>query len=221
MPPQSNTSTTGSSAEKPPTTLPLGVKPRDIPILPPGMRDESLRKIHNPIQKNWVYFTTYGREANGAYGTSNGTLQPGGVNRIHWHGSYSETFTALQGSVGIYSKATGKRKLALGESVTVKPGEPHYFFNDGDEEVVFEMKFEPAHEGFEKSLYVMYGLARDRKPGLQGVAGSVLDTAVFCGLGDIWPAGVTGAMLIPVLKGLRWVAKRSGREEKLVKRYWG
>ena len=182
------------------------------------MRDESLRKIYNPIQKNWAAVAKYGLETNGAYSLGTGSLEPGGANGAHWHGSYSETFTATKGAVGVYSKSTGKKTLQPGESVTVPPREPHYFFNESAEEVEFETKIVPAHEGFEKALYVMYGLARDGKGGNAGVAKSLLDTAVICSVGDMWPAGKVGTVLIPVLKGLRVVAKVTGREEKLIGR---
>jgi len=43
----------------------------------------------------------------------------------------------------------------------VPPGEAHYFFNDGKEEVEVEVKLQTAREGFEKGLYIVYGLARD------------------------------------------------------------
>jgi hypothetical protein len=43
----------------------------------------------------------------------------------------------------------------------VPPGEAHYTFNDGKEEVEVEVKLQPAREGFEKGLCIVYWLARN------------------------------------------------------------
>ncbi|KAF2639741.1 hypothetical protein P280DRAFT_550432 [Massarina eburnea CBS 473.64] len=201
------------------TGLPKDVRPADTSMIPPGILDSKKRKIYNPVQKNWAYIQKYGRETQGAYGIGTGSLQPGGENGAHWHGSYSETFTSLKGDVGVYSASRGKVTLQPGDSVTVKPGEVHYFFNDGDEEVEFQTKIEPAHEGFEKALYVMYGLARDGKGGNAGVANGLMDTAVICSMGDMWPGGMTGA-LVPLLKILGWWGRVSGKQKALVDKYW-
>lgn len=200
--------------------LPKDVKPKDVSVVPPGMVDDKKRRIYNPVQKNWAYIEKYGRETGGEYGVGYGSLQPGGENGAHWHGSYSETFTSRKGLVGVYSKSKGKVFLKEGESVTVPPGEVHYFFSDQDEEVEFETKIEPAHEGFEKALYVMYGLARDGKGGNAGVANGIMDSAIICTMGDMWPAGAIGVVLTPVLKTLGWVGRKTGKQQKLLDKYW-
>lgn len=137
------------------------------------------------------------------------------------HGSYSETLTSLKGSVGVYSKSGGKVFLDPGESVVVPPKEVHYFFNPSStEEVELEVKVQPAHEGFEKGIYVMYGLARDGKGGNAGVANSLSDTAIICSMADMWPAGWFGFFMTPVLRVLAVVGRRMGWEEQLLEKYW-
>ncbi|KAF2878227.1 hypothetical protein BDV95DRAFT_15666 [Massariosphaeria phaeospora] len=202
------------------TRLPVDVKPKHIATVPPGITNPERRHIRNPVQKNWATVQKYGRETNGAYGVGVTSVAPGGKNDGHFHGSYSETFTSLKGNVGIYTKSRGRIILKEGESATVPPREEHYWFNDGDEEVEIEVKIEPAMEGFEKGLYVMYGLAQDGKGGNAGVANSIVDTAIICSMADMWPGGVIGTTLIPLLKSLAWVGRKTGKEDKLLKKYW-
>ena len=122
--------------------------------------------------QDWAIFEKYGRETGGEYTLLTVSVAPGGENAAHWHGSYSETFTGAKGDVGIYSRSTGKMILAPGESVTVKAGEVHYFFNPGGEEVEVKIRLHPAREGFEKGLYVLYGLATDGKSANGGIPNS-------------------------------------------------
>ncbi|KAJ4298243.1 hypothetical protein N0V90_006142 [Kalmusia sp. IMI 367209] len=202
------------------TGLPFDVKPSEIARKPPGMTDPKNRHIWNPVQKDWAHFEKYGRETGGEYSMGTASIAPGGQNGAHWHGSYSETFTSLKGSVGVFAKSQGKFILEPGNSFTVKPGEVHYFFNPGEDEVEIQIKVQPAREGFERGLYIMYGLARDGKGGNAGVAKSIMDTAIICSMSDMWPAGFVGGALTPALKALAWVGRITGKEEKLLKKYW-
>ena len=172
------------------------------------------------MAKDWTRFEKYGRETNGEYTLLTVSVAPGGANAPHWHGSYSETFTAEKGEVGIYSKATGKVTLSPGESVTVRPGEVHHFFNPGDEEVVMKVRLEPAREGFEKGLYILYGLARDGKSADGGRPNSLMHAAMICSMSDMWGPGLLGVVLTPVLKILAFFGRISGMEERLVRQYW-
>ena len=200
--------------------LPSDVKTNSITQLPPGMTDSSRRKIWNPLAKDWAIFEKYGRETGGEYTLLTVSVAPGGGNAAHWHGSYSETFTAEKGAVGIYSTSTGKMILSPGESVTVTPGVVHHFFNPGDEEVEMKVELRPAREGFEKGLYVLYGLARDGESKKGGIPNSLVHSAVVSCMADMWPAGWGGAVLTLVLRILGVWGRVSGVEERLVRRYW-
>ena len=85
--------------------LPSAVDPKDIAQIPPGMTNDSRRRIWTPAAKDWTIFDKYGRETNGEYTLLTVSVAPDGENATHWHGSYSETFTAEKGDVGIYSKS--------------------------------------------------------------------------------------------------------------------
>ncbi|MDI1492802.1 MAG: hypothetical protein OHK93_004585 [Ramalina farinacea] len=202
--------------------LPSDVKPKDVAQVPPGITDDSRRKIWTPVAKDWAIFEKYGRETGGEYTLLTVSVAPGGENAVHWHGSYSETFTAQKGDVGIYARSRrGKRILSPGESVTVPPGEVHYFFNPGaDADVEMKIKLHPAREGFEKGLYILYGLARGGKSAGGGIPNNLVHSAVVFSTADMWPAGWGGAVLTPVLKVLGVLGRMWGVEERLVRQYW-
>ena len=200
---------------------PSNATPKTTSQPPPGLTDSSRRKIYTPVNKDWAIFEKYSQETSGAYTLLTVSVAPGGGNAPHWHGSYSETFTVEKGSVSIYTKSKGTFLLSPGdESATVKPGEVHYFSNSSEEEVEIKVKIQPAHEGFEKGLYILYGLARDGKCREGGIPKDFMHLAVVAAMSDMWPAGWRGGILIPVLKVVAWWGRMRGVEEELVKRYW-
>ena len=203
--------------------LPSDVTPDQVARLPPGMTDPKRRKIWTPVAKDWAIFEKYGRETNGECTLLTVSVAPGGQNAAHWNGSHSETFTAEHGKVGIYSKSTGNILLSPGESATVKAGEEHYFFHPGEEkeEVQMKIKLEPAREGFEKGLYILYGLAREGRSSNGGIPNNFLHSAVIFPMSDMWPSGLGGVLLTQAMKVFAPIARLSGMEEDLVARYWG
>ena len=110
--------------------------------------------------------------------------------------------------------------LSPGESVTVPPGEEHYFFNPGKEEVQIKIKLEPAREGFEKGLYILYGLARDGLSANGGVPNSFSYSAVIFTMSDMWLTGLGGMILTTAMKLFAPIGRLIGLEQELVNRYW-
>ena len=200
--------------------LPSDVAPKDFARLPPGMKDTNRRKTWTPVAKDWATFEKYGRETNGEYTLLTVGVAPGGANAAHWHGSYSETFTAEIGQVGVYTESMGKIMLSPGETLTVTPGEVHYFFNPGEEDVEMKIKLHPAREGFEKAVYILYGLARDGKSANGGIPYNFMYSAIVFTMSDMWPSGLAGLILTPIMKTLAFVGRLCGVEERLVRRYW-
>ena len=114
------------------------------------------RTIVNPIIKDTVTFLQTTEESGGKLIEAIITLMPGGGNPLHYHKSYSETFTAIEGELGV---KLGKRKTMIlkeGETHVVKPMELHSFFNPTDREIKFNVKVEPALLGFEQALRILY-----------------------------------------------------------------
>jgi hypothetical protein len=95
-------------------------------------------------------------------------LQPGGsAAGVHVHPNQTETFRILDGTVGF---RVGRRRLVAttGETVVVKPGTAHAFWNVGEGRARFLCDIRPAL-GFERLLETMFALARDGKTNSRGL----------------------------------------------------
>jgi hypothetical protein len=76
-----------------------------------------------------------------------------------------------------------------GETAVVPVNTKHQFFNDTQSDVEFLGRVVPAHEGFEKSIYILYGLANDGECDETGVPKSLVHLALTAKLGDMkWPS---------------------------------
>jgi quercetin dioxygenase-like cupin family protein len=176
------------------------------------------RTIVNPIFKDTVTFIETAAESKGKTSNLELTLQPGGRNPLHYHMSYSETFTAIDGDVGVGLGSVKKKILAPGYSYTVKPYNLHYFFNPTDKEIKFKTEIKPGHEGFENSLRILYGLAKDGLTNKKGIPKSIQYKAIVACMSDMNLPGFF-TLIFPILKRIAKKAKASGAEQRLVARY--
>jgi hypothetical protein len=95
----------------------------------------------------------------------------------------------------------------------------HRFFNDGDEDVEFAVELRPAHQEFEQSVYIFYGLANDGLTDDKGFP-SMTNLCLLGQMGDTrWP-GLIGVAKNLFTTGLCAYARWNGIEEDLLKRYW-
>jgi quercetin dioxygenase-like cupin family protein len=176
------------------------------------------RTIVNPIFKDTVTFIETAAESNGQVSDLELTLMPGGRNPLHYHKSYSETFTAIGGNVGVGLGRIKKKILEPGNSYTVKPNNLHYFFNPTDKEIKFKTEIKPGHEGFENSLRILYGLAKDGLTNKKGIPKSIQDKAIVACMSDMNLPGFF-TLIFPILKRIAKKAKASGAEQRLIDRY--
>jgi len=104
----------------------------------------------------------------------------------------------------------------------VTPGEWHRFFNPSQtESIVFEAKVEPAHAGFEKVLFIWYGLANDGYGDATGTPKNLFYLLMLTNMGDMGFPGV-GGWLLGLTAGLvGWIAWVTGEEERLTRKYYG
>jgi len=180
----------------------------------PAGRD---RTIVNPIFKDTATFLKRASETGGKYVECELTLLPGGKNIPHIHKKYNETFTALEGNLGV--KAGGKTIiLKPGESFTVPIGMVHYFFNPGNEMIRYQVVIAPGFEGFEYMLRILYGLARDGKTDKKGFPKKLSHLALVCEIGDTSGTGIL-VLLAPLLKFLAARARKNGELQRLMDRY--
>ena len=118
------------------------------------------RRIYNPIQKDYVTFIETSTDTNGKRTLVDVELAPGGGVGMHYHKTYVEKFECQEGELKI---ALGKKIVTLkpGESAVAEKNVPHRFFSTHNAVTKFRCTLEPASRGFEESLQIGYGIARD------------------------------------------------------------
>jgi quercetin dioxygenase-like cupin family protein len=176
------------------------------------------RTIVNPIIKDIATFLQTSEESGGKITECEITLMPGGGNPLHYHKTYSETFTAIDGELGLKLGKRDKKILQAGESFTVSPMSLHCFFNPTDKEIKFNVKLRPGHTGFENSLGILYGLAADGLTDNKTIPKSLKHTAIIVCMSDMNVPGFL-TFLYPLLKRISYKAKKSGEEQRLIDKY--
>ena len=78
------------------------------------------RTIENPIIKDRVTFVRTSEETNGEYSEIVVHLSPGGGNEPHFHKSFSESFSPLEGRLGVLV-GNDRKVLEPGETATIPP----------------------------------------------------------------------------------------------------
>jgi quercetin dioxygenase-like cupin family protein len=176
------------------------------------------RTIVNPIIRDTATFLQTAEESGGKISDVEITLMPAGGNPLHYHKTYSETFTSIEGDLCLKLGKGKTIKLKPGQSYTVKPMERHGFFNGGDKAIKFNIKIEPGHTGFENSLRIIYGLAADGLTNKKSIPKSLKHTAIIVCMSDMNVPGLL-TLLYPVLRRISNKAKANGEEKKLIEKY--
>ena len=175
------------------------------------------RRIYNPIQKDYVTFLKTSEETNGEYTLVQVELAPKGGVGLHYHKTYSETFEVLEGELKVKSGGT-VHTLMQGHTITAYPMVNHRFFNTSKAVCKFKVELRPASRGFEQSLQVGYGLARDGQTNSKGFPKNRLALAW---LFEISESNLPGWMSIFefILRRQAKKARARGLDKELVKKY--
>jgi quercetin dioxygenase-like cupin family protein len=185
-------------------------------LMPTTTRDP--RTIVNPVIRDRVTFLELSAETGGTRSLAQIELAPGGGNEPHYHRKFDETFTCLQGTLGLQ---VGKSTLRLepGQSATAKAGEVHRFFNPSeDRAVTFNVVVAPGSPGFERMLQVAYGLAADGLTNGKGIPKDPYHTALIVRWGDTNMPGLL-SLVEPVLRWMAGRAEANGTAQALIDRY--
>lgn len=169
---------------------------------------QNARAIYNPVQKDTAIFIKTAAETNGAYSLIEVIVAPGGGVGKHYHKTYTETFTCLEGELQVQ---LGKKIITLkpGDApATAEMGMLHQFLNASKAPCRFNVLISPGCRGFEESLQIAYGLARDGATGKDGTPNKIDHLGVLMDLGQIKIPGLMG-LLEPVLL---WFGKRAGKK---------
>lgn len=176
------------------------------------------RHIVNPVLKEMVTFVKTAAETAGETTELEIMLMPGGGNPLHYHTSYKEIFTAVEGELGIELAHRRKITLKPGESFVVDVGVVHRFFNPGNKQIKFRNEVYPGHAGFENTLRILSGLAADGLYNRKDVPRNLTHLAVCAIMSDMRLPGLM-SLTTPLLKWLTAKAKRKGITQQLLDRY--
>jgi len=176
------------------------------------------RTIFNPVIKDTATFLQTARESNSKVSEIEIALMPGGGNRLHYHKTYSETFVAVDGELGLKIGKGETKILKPGERFTVKPMQLHRFFNPTAKPIKFNILIEPGHEGFENSLRILYGLAKDGLTDKESIPKKLTHTALVVTMSDMNAPGLL-TWIFPLLKYLASRAKAKEEEQRLLAQY--
>ena len=178
---------------------------------------ENVRRIFNPVQKDYVTFLKTAEETNGEYSLVEVELASKGGVGIHYHKTYSEKFDCLEGELKVQAGNT-IHTLVPGQTVTASPLVNHRFFNTSDSVCKFRVELHPASRGFEQSLQVGYGLARDGETNSKGFPKNRLALAW---LFEISESNLPGWMSIFefILRRQAKKARAMGLDKDLVRKY--
>ena len=178
---------------------------------------DNSRRIFNPVQKDYVTFLKTSEETDGAYTLVVVELAAGGGVGIHYHKTYSEKFECLEGRLGVQA-GDQTWQLEPGQSVTAERFVNHRFFNSSPAPVKFRVELRPGSRGFEQSLQVAYGLARDGETNRKGLPRNRLALAW---LFEISESNLPGwrSIFEFILRRQAAKAKRIGLDAELIARY--
>ncbi len=175
------------------------------------------RRIHrNPVEGDEVVFLRTSEETGGECTLLHVEAAPGAQVARHYHRTAVEGFEVLEGVLTVEN--AGKiTVLQAGETASVPMGAVHRWANQSTKPVRFLVEFTPGQAGFEKSLTIIYGLARDGRTLPTGVPRNVLELALLMEIGDIWLP--RSAAFGPLIHALADQARTRGIDRQLEERY--
>jgi quercetin dioxygenase-like cupin family protein len=130
-----------------------------LPKLDRTVGDRADKTIYNREGNYSATFVQAGHETNNAYELVQVELEPHGGNDWHYHTSFVEQFTVVEGSVKI-GRNDEEIILNKGQTTVANKKDMHFFKNARDQKSVLLVKVTPA-AGLEKTLRVAYGLMND------------------------------------------------------------
>jgi mannose-6-phosphate isomerase-like protein (cupin superfamily) len=175
------------------------------------------RVFENPVIKDKVTVLKNTAETAGEYILVEVEMRPGGGNSLHYHTSFTETFIAVEGVLGI---GIENKELHLwpGQHLTAGIKQLHRFFNPGNTTIRFRVKIAPARDSFLQSLSIGYGLAADGLTNDKGIPKKLDHLAFLLDLSDTRFKGFL-ALMTPFLLQRAKRVKRKGMGEELIKKY--
>ena len=172
------------------------------------------RTIYNTEGNYSATFVKTGNETNGAYELVQVELEPNGGNDWHYHKTFAEQFTVVEGQVKIGHD--GDEILLDKDQTTTATNETmHFFKNARAEKSVLLVKIIPA-AGLEKTLRVAYGLINDKKL-KNDMTENPWHMALLLGYSETYLQGLPGWFQEPLINAFAKIAQWRGEDRELYK----
>ena len=176
------------------------------------------RTIHNPVLRDTVTFTSTSGESGGEFTELEATVMPGGGNLPHFHKSFDETVTIVEGVLTLVFNRSDELELSAGQSYAIRAGLVHSFRNATESVVRVYDRITPGSEGFENALRIMYGLAGDGLYNERKMPRSVQHFAICASISDTRLPGFM-SVFNPLIDLLARLARWRGIEDQLRRKY--
>lgn len=178
------------------------------------------KTYYNHINGEYTRILRTSAETGGEYTRFEVRLKPGGGNPIHYHTKFTEDFTAIKGTLGLYYEGNNIY-LQPGKSRLVPVRARHRFFNDTEEDIIFQVVLRKGQPDFEKFLIVMFGLVNDGKTITKNqVPVNIFTLAIMYRWGDTHLANPIIKLLSPVINVIGKLAAHMGRDKLLIRKYY-
>lgn len=153
------------------------------------------------------------RDTQGAHEFIRIEIQPHGGNSFHYHRTFDETFTAVEGELTVH---VGKETTVLkpGESITAPRGVLHTFRNATDQVVALTVRVEPA-KGLEKSIRVAYGLSNTNMWNGASRMRNMWRIVLMMAYSETYLPGLPSLFQEPLIGALARIAQWRGEDEEL------
>jgi len=175
------------------------------------------RRIYNPVQMDAATFLETSEETGGERTLAEVEVAPGGGTRPHYHKTYAEHFEVVEGVLEVHV-GEETRVLSAGQKAVAPKNTLHNFHNATDETVKFLCEIRPGRPGFEKTLMVGYGLARDGLTRSDGTPKNLYHMALLLEWSEIRVPGIF-TVIEPLMRLLARRARRKGIDRELEARY--
>lgn len=178
-------------------------------------KEKEGRVIENPVIKDRFTVLKSTEDTNGEYLLVKLEVAPGGGNILHYHTTFTEKFTVMDGQLSV--SLNGEEKtLKVGESALVPKLVLHRFYNTSDQYVTTLVELKPARN-FEKAIRILYGLARDGKTNAKSLPKSIWHFGLFIQYSETYLPGLPLPLQRGLFGTLASIAKLLGKDKELGK----
>lgn len=141
----------------------------------------------------------------------------GGQTELHYHTAFTEKFEVIKGMLCVFLDQELK-VFNANESQMILPNTAHRFYNNTDEEVIFDVEIiNPGKMKY--ALQIMYGLAKDGKTNKVGLPLNVFHLAIGLSMMNAYSPNFPQVFQYIALSFLARLGKFIGVEKKLMEKY--